>query len=215
MKLLALPEVPLALVFDLDSTLYEHPGYAAFQEKVLVDRLAAERGESPETTRGVLASLRAERTARAEPRTSLGNLFAALGADIATSVRWREELIRPGEWLAEDPELARTLARLTARFPLALVTNNPRLVGERSLAALGVRTHFSVVIGLDDSLRSKPDPASFILAAGRLGLAPGGCVSIGDRHDVDLAPALAAGYGGAILVEGVADVYGLPAVFGL
>jgi FMN phosphatase YigB (HAD superfamily) len=214
MRILSLPERPEALVFDLDSTLYEHPAYAAFQEEVLVERLARERGEELEATRSLIAGIRAERAARGEAKTSLGNIFARLGADIATSVRWREELIRPAEWLRPDPALERALAALAARFPLALVTNNPRLVGERSLEALGVRPQFKVVIGLDDTHRSKPDPAAFRLATERLaelfpGLSPAGCVSIGDRPDIDLLPALEAGYGGAILIERVAEVYGL------
>jgi phosphoglycolate phosphatase/putative hydrolase of the HAD superfamily len=92
---------------------------------------------------------------------------------------------------------------------LALVTNNPRLVGERSLEALGVRSHFKTVVGLDDTFCSKPAPEPFALAARRLALEPRSCVSIGDRIDVDLVPAMDLGMG-AILVDGVEDVYRLP-----
>jgi phosphoglycolate phosphatase/putative hydrolase of the HAD superfamily len=92
---------------------------------------------------------------------------------------------------------------------LALVSNNPRSVVEASLACLDVGSAFELAIGLDDSLRSKPDPASFILALSRLGLGAESCLSIGDRYDVDIAPALGLGMG-AILVDGVEDVYRLP-----
>ncbi|MBL8965811.1 MAG: HAD family hydrolase [Spirochaetaceae bacterium] len=210
MRLLALPERPLALLFDLDSTLYSHPAYAAFQTEVLVERLARERGESVAALEAEFARRRAAREAAGLGRTSLGNLFLELGVDIPTSVRWREELIDPAAWLARDPRLDEALAALAARFALALVTNNPRSVGEKSLEALGVRPRFPVVIGLDDTYRSKPDPAPYALAAERLGVAAEACVSVGDRHDVDLAPALALGMG-AILVEAVEDVYALPA----
>lgn len=211
MRVLALPGRPKALLFDLDSTLYTNPAYAAFQDEALVARLARERGESPAAARLTLAGLRAAREAAGGGRTSLGNLFAGLGVPIETSVRWREELFRPAEWLSPDPRLDGTLAALGKRFALALVTNNPRSVGVRSLEALGVRGRFSLVVGLDDTLRSKPDPAPFAFAARGLGLEPGDCVSVGDREDVDLRPAMALGMG-AVLVEGVEDVYALEGV---
>ena len=210
MRLLSLPASPRALVFDLDSTLYSHPAYAAFQEEVLVDRLARERGEDRARTAALIARMRAGREAAGLGRTSMGRLFAELGCDIATSVRWRTELIEPSDWLAADPALDEALAALSTRFALALLTNNPRTVGEKSLAALGVRRRFAAVVGLDDTMVSKPAPEPFLAAASLLGVEPSSCVSIGDREDVDLAPALELGMG-AILVEGVEEVYGLPA----
>jgi FMN phosphatase YigB (HAD superfamily) len=212
MKVLAIAEEPKALVFDLDNTLYTNPEYAAFQEDVLVERLGRELGLSAEAASARIAALRAERAAAGLGKTSLGRLFAALGIEIATSVRWREECYEPGEWLSKDQRLDRALAALSKRFVIALVTNNPRLIGEKSLAALGVRDHFSTLVGLDDTFAGKPAPEPFALVAGRLGLDPTVCVSIGDRFDVDLAPAMELGMG-AILVDGVEDVYRLPELF--
>lgn len=209
MRVYALPNKPAALLFDFDSTLYTNKAYATFQNEVLIERLARERGESHESVQARLEGLKAERKAAGIASTSLGNLFAALGIDIATSVRWREELIDPAAWLGPDPGLALALGRLSPRFRLALVTNNPASVGRRGLEALGVQDFFPTIIGLDDSLRSKPDPEPYRLAAERLGLGPEVCVSIGDRYDVDLAPALGLGMG-AILVDGVEEVYALP-----
>jgi phosphoglycolate phosphatase/putative hydrolase of the HAD superfamily len=212
MKVLALKGEPRALVFDLDNTLYTNPGYAAFQEDVLVTRLGRELGLDAEAAAARIAGLRAERAAAGLGKTSLGRLFDALGVDIATSVRWREECVEPEDWLSRDSRLDRALAALSKRFVLALVTNNPRLIGEKSLRALGVRARFTVLVGLDDTFSGKPAPEPFALAASRLGLDPRLCVSIGDRFDVDLVPAMELGMG-AILVVGVEDLYGLPDLF--
>lgn len=209
MKVYALPAKPRALLLDFDGTLYTHKAYAAFQNDVLIERLAQERGESPEATRAVLEARRAERRAAGEGPTSLGNLFVDFGVDIVTSVAWRLELIDPGKWLSPDPRLAKVLADLGRRLGLALVTNNPAELGRRGLAALGLGAIVTVVVGLDDCMASKPDPAPYALAARRLGADPGDCISVGDRYDVDLAPALALGMG-AIEVSGVEDVYALP-----
>ncbi|HUX38701.1 MAG TPA: HAD family hydrolase [Rectinemataceae bacterium] len=208
MKTWQLPLRPGALIFDLDSTLYTNPAYARFQTEVLVERLAVFRGEALEDTQALLSGLRAERRSRGEADTSLGNLFLALGIPIGTSVAWREELIDPHRWLGPDARLAASLATLADRLPLCLVTNNPRSIGLASLEALGLAASFSFVIGLDDTLRSKPDPAPFRLALSRLGLAAASIVSIGDREDVDIRPALELGMG-AIMVESVEELHSL------
>jgi HAD superfamily hydrolase (TIGR01509 family) len=212
MKVVAIEGEPSALVFDLDNTLYTNPDYAAFQEDVLVERLGRELGVGTEGARARIAGLRAERAAAGLGKTSLGKLFAALGVDMAKSVRWREECYEPSRWLERDAKLDRALCLLSKDYRLALMTNNPRLVGEKSLEALGVRDHFSVLVGLDDTFSGKPAPEPFALTAERLGLEPKCCVSIGDRFDVDLAPAMELGMG-AILVDGVEDVYLLPELF--
>jgi phosphoglycolate phosphatase/putative hydrolase of the HAD superfamily len=212
MKVLAISKKPEALVFDLDNTLYTNPGYAAFQEEALVERLGRELGIGSEAAAARIAALRAERAAAGLGKTSLGRLFSVLGIEMATSVRWREECFEPAEWLPRDPRLDRALEALARLFSIALVTNNPRLVGEKSLDALGVRARFSAIIGLEDSSAGKPALEPFSLVAARLGLPTSSCVSVGDRFDVDLAPAMELGMG-AILVDGVEDVYRLPELF--
>lgn len=198
-----------AIIFDLDNTLYTNPPYAAFQEKALIARLGRELGFGEEVAAQRIAQMRGERKAAGIPPTSLGNLFVQLGIDMATNVRWREECIDPSAWLARDERLDRTLERLAPHFRLALVSNNPGRVVEKSLSALGVQRHFGVIVGLDDTFKSKPEPDAFILALRRLKLKAGHCLSIGDRMDVDITPALELGMDG-ILVDGVEDVYCLP-----
>jgi FMN phosphatase YigB (HAD superfamily) len=209
MKIVAIEGEPSALIFDLDNTLYTNPSYAAFQEDVLVERLGRELGLGTEGAKARIAALRAERAEAGLGKTSLGRLFAAMGIEIATSVRWREECIEPARWLKRDPKLDHALGELAKDYKLALMTNNPRLVGEKSLDALGVRSRFSVLVGLDDTLSGKPAAEPFVETARKLALDPRRCVSIGDRFDVDLAPAMELGMG-AILVSGVEDVYRLP-----
>ncbi len=209
MRVFVLPPTPRALLLDFDSTLYTNPAYATFQTEVLIERLARERGESLEKTKSLLEGFKAELRAAGAGATSLGNLFVRLGVSIETSIAWREELIDPFDWLAPDPLLDKALEDLASRFDLALVTNNPASVGRRGLAALGVEGRIECIVGIDDTLRSKPDTAPYSLAARRLGIEATACISIGDRYDVDLVPALALGMG-AILVDGVEDLRALP-----
>lgn len=212
MRIYRLPENPRAILFDLDSTLYTDARYAAFQADVLLRELARARGVDEDRARAEVETVRAALRERSGKNASLGNIFVELGVDIPTSVAWRERLIHPEDWLRADPELLEALTALARSFSLGLVTNNPRSVGAASLRALGVESCFRGIVGLDDTMRSKPAREPFELAARLLDSAAANCVSVGDRYDVDLALPLELGMG-AVLVDGVADVLRLPDVF--
>jgi phosphoglycolate phosphatase/putative hydrolase of the HAD superfamily len=205
----ALPPKAEALIFDFDGTLYTNAAYARYQEECQVARLARHLGIAEAEAIARLDAAREARRAAGLPKTSLARHFLSFGVDMDSIVRWRVEDIRPSEWIGPNPALDQTLATLARQFRLVLLTNNPREVGKAGVAALGVAARFEAVIGLDDTFESKPAPEPFLAAAAALGLPPSVCVSIGDRVDVDLEPALALGMG-AILVDGVEDVYKLP-----
>ncbi len=198
--------------------MYTNDAYVRFQSEILIAELARIRGVPYESAAAEVERVRAGyAVAHGGAATSLGNSMASLGIDIAASVELRRRLIDPSSFLSADPELRRALAALAAdpsgagnTASLLAVTNNPRSVGEATLEALGVRDLFLRVIGLDDTMLSKPAPEPYLLAASVAGLDPASCVSIGDRYDVDLAVPLEIGMG-AILVDGVEDVYALPA----
>jgi phosphoglycolate phosphatase/putative hydrolase of the HAD superfamily len=207
-----LPGEIAGLVFDMDGTLYTHEAYFRYQETSQIARLARRLGVSEGEAGALVDAAREARGAAGLPKTSLARHFLALGVDMATVIAWREEEIRPAEWLKADPKLDQALGLLATRYRLVLLTNNPKKVGAESLTALGIASRFEAVVGLDDTFESKPAPEPFLAACGALGLPPSSCVSIGDRMDVDIEPALALGMGG-ILVQGVDEVYELPGFF--
>jgi len=208
MQVVALPDKVSGVVFDIDGTLYDSPEYAGGQISVLVERLAQTRGEPVDETWRAVEAWRDEHQANHGVRQSIGNTFVAFGIPIEESVRWREELIHPEHFLEPDTELRRAMATLGTRYRLLALTNNPVSVGRRTLSALGVDDLIGDVVGLDTTWKSKPDTAPFLAAAERLGMDPAELVSVGDRYDVDIAPARVIGMG-AILVHSVRDVYEL------
>jgi phosphoglycolate phosphatase/putative hydrolase of the HAD superfamily len=244
MKVYRLPPDIRAVIFDIDGTLYQHPGYVKHQIDILIEELARVRGWTLEAAHKAVAEARiAVAAAQGAQTTSLGNAMAYLGIDMATSVAWRERLIKPEHFLGTDPALRQTLLRLRGMglhscdlhshgLRLVALTNNPRSVGEATLQALGVAEFFARVVGLDDTMKSKPAREPFLLAArhalaglgtelpGCSGTEPDGtgtepgtgfasCLAVGDRYDVDLAIPLELGMG-AVLVDGVQDVYLIP-----
>ena len=198
----------------MDGTLYENLDYYRFQESSQIERLAGFLKKSLQEATELLGAAREARRTTGLPSTSMANHFLALGVDMPSIIRWREEALIPDEWLKPDPKLDQVLGLLATRYRLALLTNNPQSVGQASLQALGVARHFETVVGLDNTGKSKPSHEPFKAVCSSLNLPPAACVSIGDRQDVDIEPALALGMGG-ILVKNVQEVYELPALLGL
>ncbi|PKL09303.1 MAG: HAD family hydrolase [Spirochaetae bacterium HGW-Spirochaetae-7] len=218
MTIYRIPERIGAFLFDIDGTMYTNAAYGRFQSEILIAELARILGVPFESAAAEVKRVQAEyAAAHGGASTSLGNSMATLGIDMAASVELRSRLIDPSLFLAADPELRRALAALRAGPPgggnstsLLAVTNNPRSVGEATLAALGVLDLFLRVIGLDDTMLSKPAREPYLLAASIAKRDTAACVSVGDRYDVDLAVPLELGMG-AVLVSGAEDVYALPA----
>ena len=80
-------------------------------------------------------------------------------------------------------------------FGLAVVTNKPEGPARELLSGLDMTDLFTVVLGGDSLPTRKPEPEMLLVAAQRLGVAPGDCVMLGDS-DVDIAAAVAAGMRG-------------------
>jgi HAD superfamily hydrolase (TIGR01549 family) len=210
MKTFSLPKAPEALLFDIDGTLYTSPGYVEEQVRVQVERFGELKGWTYGRALEEIERAKrdyAERTGG--KKTSLANAMLALGIPIEESVRWREELLRPEEWLGGNPGVDASLAALGSAFRLCAVTNNTEGIGRRTLRAIGIEARFEFVVGLDTSGASKPAREPFEIALKRLGRGAASCVSVGDRFDVDIEVPLAMGMGG-ILVDGAEDIIRLP-----
>jgi phosphoglycolate phosphatase/putative hydrolase of the HAD superfamily len=214
MKIYRLPEKTLALIFDMDQTLYTSDEYARVQVDGLVERLARRRGKTFEEISSEIAEhRRAWAAIHQGAALSLSHIFTRFyGLTLEENIRWREEIYEPASYLRADPRLRETLSGLSRYRGLALVTNNAERVARKTLAILGVEDLFPRIIGLDTAGTAKPHRRPFMKAAELLGQAPEHCVSVGDRFDVDLAPSLELGMG-AILVDGVKDVYPLEDLF--
>lgn len=211
MKICAIPERLSCIVFDIDSTLYTNEAYAREQVDVQIRHFAALRGMSAPEARDLIGRYRSAYELASGKKLSLGNALVHFGVPISESVQWRERLLEPARYLSRDDRLALALADLSARYRLVAVTNNPVLPARKTLDAIGVSALFPDLIGLDTTGVSKPHPAPFTLAAETAGVPLAECLSVGDRYDIDIALPLELGMGG-ILVDGVEDVYALPAV---
>lgn len=79
-------------------------------------------------------------------------------------------------WLPDAQEVLDAMRPL----PIALCTNKPRIVTERILEGLGVRSRFAVVVGGGDTQKNKPSKEPILLVAERLRIDPHELVMVGD-----------------------------------
>ena len=206
----SVPQDLRAIIFDIDSTLYTNAAYAFEQVDCQARRFAALRGITNEEARKMIADYRKKYAAEnGGKKVSLSNTLRSFGISIEQSVQWRRELIEPADFLGVDSKLQDALVQLKKKYKLLCVTNNPILPAQKTLAALGVEKLIEVLVGLDTCNLSKPAKEPFLLAAKKAGVFPKNIISVGDRYDLDIAPALELGMGG-VLVRGVEDVYNLP-----
>lgn len=82
--------------------------------------------------------------------------------------------------------------RCAAEAPIAVATGSRRAIAERTLATIGLRGLFAVVVTAEDTTRHKPEPDVFLEAARRLGAAPSDCAVYEDT-DLGLEAARRAG----------------------
>ena len=198
------------IIFDMDGTLYTHDEYIRSQLDLPIMRLARLHEKTFEQMSAEIAEYRKR---WAEEHTgqsiSLGNSFLSFGISIEETIRWREELYRPEDFLKEDKILRSSLEKLAARFSFAVVTNNPVSIAVRTLEILGVYEFLPKIVGLDTCGVSKPSEKIFNKVMQYCNVSAQQCISIGDRYDIDIALALELKMGG-ILVDGVEDIYKLP-----
>ncbi|HEX5137346.1 MAG TPA: HAD family phosphatase [Planctomycetota bacterium] len=186
------------VVFDLDGILVDsEPLWSEAIVETLALSGARYRPETEPLHRGMkmgelVPFLLREHACAAEPAVFAERLLATL-------------LARFEDRLQPLPGAERALGLARAKGKIALASGSPLAVIRRVLERFGWR--FDAVCSSDEVARGKPMPDVFLLAAERLGAAPGDCVAIEDSAN-GIAAAKAAG----MRVIAVGDARGDPDV---
>ena len=192
-----------AVLFDVDGTMYRQ----APVRRAMMTKLARAHAARPVEGYRVLKILAAYRHAQEDLRSRgfAGDVGAEqvrvaaerVGADPAAVrqlvERWMEVEPLPSVAASVRPGLVDALDAVTAAGArLGAVSDYPAV---RKLEALGVRDRFDVVLSAQDSRVGafKPDPKGLLVALDDLGVPPSQALYVGDRADVDLPAATAAG----------------------
>ena len=192
------PRRPLALLFDLDDTLWPIGPVIAAAETSWHAWLAE---HAPEVARRyTIAELRARRMALLEQRpelvidlyqlrrVALQQAFAEAGADPAHVDGAMRHFHQRRNAVTPYADVAPALAALRALLPLGVITN-----GNADLEVIGLHHHFNVTLASARFGRAKPDPAIFLAACEAMGVAPADAVYVGDDLRLDVQGAQGAG----------------------
>ena len=91
-----------------------------------------------------------------------------------------EVVARIEQGLESIPGAPEAVARIAARWPVAVASSADRPVIEAALAATGLGQWLHVIVTSEEAGRGKPAPDVFLLAAERLGVAPARVVAVED-----------------------------------
>ncbi|SDP90370.1 haloacid dehalogenase superfamily, subfamily IA, variant 3 with third motif having DD or ED [Actinopolyspora xinjiangensis] len=185
----AAPELPAAVLFDMDGTLVD-------SEKLwtvaMDDYAAAHDGEISDAARASMVGSNMSRSMRL--------LLADLGmptepADVEAAGQW--VVARMSEMLSNDltwrPGAEGALRRVSASgVPVALVTSTIRSLTDIALRTIGTGVFDVTVCGDEVDGRNKPDPEPYLRACRRLGVDPRHCVAVEDSP-TGVSSAVAAG----------------------
>ena len=214
MKIHKIPQTIQTLIFDIDSTLYTNSAYAYEQVDCQVREFAKLKNMTSDEARKLVFDFRKNFAKENNgKKISLGNLLTNFGIPIEQRVQWRNDLMRPEDFLIRDEKLICELQILSKKYKLICVTNNPVKPARKTLEVIGITDFFEHIVGLDTCYKSKPAREPFEKALELTKTAAENAVAIGDRYDLDIELPLRMGMGG-IEVSGVEDVYGLNKILG-
>jgi HAD superfamily hydrolase (TIGR01509 family) len=92
------------------------------------------------------------------------------------------------------PGAPEAVRRIAARWPVAIASSSHPQVITAALDLLGLHDVFRSVISSDEVAHGKPEPDVYLLAAERLGAAPGRCLVVEDSTNGILAGKAAGAY---------------------
>jgi putative hydrolase of the HAD superfamily len=203
---------PRAVVFDLGGTLVQWPdweGGAAAKWRLAYDAVAASLNGVSMSREDFVAAMRAAEKAHWErvdrehwsgPPTGVvseGFRHLGLSVDEDTLLAALDGYARAvAGWCTVFPDTRDTLMLLRERgYRLGLLSNTWWAAEwhNADLAAHGLADLLDELVYTSDLACSKPHPSVFREIASRLGVAPEGCVMIGDRQIDDVSGASAVG----------------------
>jgi len=194
-----------AVIFDLDDTLFDHRGAASSG----VREWLADLGVSPTEAlvrlwfeaeeRHVAAWHRGEVSFWGQRRARLREILLQIGRDDARDDRTLDQLFGDfvtryeAAWRRFDDVIGALEMVAAAGLRVAVLTNGAELQQHRKLVAVGLAGLVGPMFCCDAIGFAKPDPRAYRHACERLGVARERALHVGDRYDLDVVAARAAG----------------------
>jgi putative hydrolase of the HAD superfamily len=194
-----------AVIFDLDGTLFDHRGAAvAGLSAWLAEELRV--APTPELLelwfeveeRHLTAWHRGEASFEEQRRRRLRDLLpvagVAVGPDAELDLMFAGYAARYEAAWRTFGDVEQGLAAVQQLgLPTAVLTNGAERIQRRKLAAVGLSDRLGPLFCCDELALAKPDPRAYRTVCWELGVEPERALHVGDRYDLDVVAARAAG----------------------
>jgi putative hydrolase of the HAD superfamily len=197
-----------AILFDMDGTLYESPVLLEQQRvvamEVLRDFFQWDQNKAQEvfdlTEQYLIKELGCKPT--------ISGVVVMAGVPLMTYLYECGRRYDGSVYIKKDKALISLLKRLRKQYKLLVVTNNNRTQTDLILTKLGIEEFFHHIYSLYETRIIKPDPKLYENIVEECGLIREECLVVGDRYDIDLAPAEKLGMQ-SMLVQSIDDLYNI------
>ena len=205
------------LLFDVDRTLYpsDEAGEAFIKGRGLteLEQLATLFRWSTELMQRAIARHRAIAADQDRPISRTEAVYRLLQDWQIDAAKWsqrRAEIYCPDGKITIVPEVKVAMEQLAPHYQICFGTTSPPAMAQRVLELTGITEVIPQAKVFGDESFSleaiKPNPMFFTRISQAFGFTPDQVVSIGDRKNRDIDPALDAGYAGGILITGPAEL---------
>lgn len=190
-----------AVFFDTSDTLYTNAELEAAYPQKLVELIAETHNVSIDEAKRLLRDA-TEKLKATEKHVTKVRAAAELGLS-------REEvherafcLVRPKDYLVEDPQLKATMSKLAARYKLGIISNLKQSHMIEVLSALGLPEEWFPLMVTEDVVTDiKPAPEPFLKAIALAECSPDECLYVGDSPTKDMQPAKEVGMKTVLVAE--------------
>ena len=179
-----------AVILDIDQTIYKNRYLAHAYDEAMVNLIAkkydmdfAEARESLENKKKYIYMI--------EGLSSTTKALLASGITIDEWIDFSCSQVDPRDYLAGDKGVIRTVKWLCKNFKIAVISNNNSIQLFRTYEAIGVEGYLSDVttLSISNTKILKPNISLFGMALSRINVVAPNALSVGDREEIDLAPA--------------------------
>lgn len=188
-----------SIVFDLDQTLYWSQAFNTATSRLARLCVKEQLGTSDDMAGEMLRNHRTLLMATLGFTPALSTTLVNLGISLDTWGGYQGRVDVEG-LIIPDPQVRLIIQSLQARFGLFLYTNMCRPLALATLSHIGLSNCFQMVITPQDTHSTKPDSRTYLELERTGYLRISETLSVGDRYEIDVAPACELG-GWGFMVE--------------
>lgn len=187
-----------SIVFDLEGTLFFSPSFGEEVHRLAKECVAEAKGLNFADADALFESTRKQLSQQNGFKVALTETMLNLGIELKFWNDWQAK-VDLNQHVDIDVEIIDMFEKLNSRYTIIVVTNMTSALAERTLIHLGINSSVTELITSDKCGFSKPNPMIYKIICQKYSLNPSQVLSIGDRYNVDVEPALEYGTYGCVI----------------